>query len=106
MTLRARMVVAVVVVVQLAVPAVLRIVPDELPVQFGWQMYSFDVPSPEFHVQTQDGDEVWHVGQISATRRADVNFIRPGAEHLCSLVEDAVEVEVAVGGRAVEVVSC
>ncbi len=65
--------------------------------RFGWRMFSQVKPLPEFTVVDSSGDETLVDAAVyTANLRGDIDFGVALPPHLCSVIPDAVAVEVVV----------
>lgn len=88
--LAAGLIIGAFVIVQLAVP-ISRLGAGD-PARFGWQMYSSARPSPQFVVETADGDIAVDLDDYLAARRVEIDVSDALPEHLCSVVDGAIRV--------------
>lgn len=87
----AGLVIALVVVIQLAVP-ISRFDSDRA-MRFGWQMFSASYPPANFVVTTRDGGQVEiDLDDYVVDPRVDVDLVRWLPPHLCQIIPEALGV--------------
>lgn len=77
--------------IQLAIP-IDRLDSDQA-MRFGWQMFSFAHPTPEFSVRTTEGESNVEIDDYVASSRVDVDLIRWLPPHMCAVVDGAIEIK-------------